>query len=136
MSAASGLESLLKVSRSHWHANAGFGYDDGDPYAGFLPPPVEVNAEGESNFMRAVVVITEETEKGTARSHQEYVNPLLVLSGRAPMRQSRLSVCTSASVTLYGAKGRGLWHSPLRPTGMFSSSYLTGRSSTVGSDEL
>ena len=61
---------------------AGFGYEDGDPYAEFLPPPVEVNAEGESKFMRAVVIITEETEKGTARSHQEYVNPLLVLSGR------------------------------------------------------
>jgi hypothetical protein len=60
----------------------GFGYEDGDPYAEFLPPPVEVNAEGESKFMRAVVIITEETEKGTARSPQEYVNPLLVLSGR------------------------------------------------------
>lgn len=60
----------------------GFGYENGDPYAQFLPPPVEVAAEGDSKFMRAVVIITEETEKGTARSHQEYVNPLLVLSGR------------------------------------------------------
>jgi len=60
----------------------GLGYEDGDPFAEFLPPPVEVNTDGESKFMRAVVVITEETEKGTARSHQEYVNPLLVLSGR------------------------------------------------------
>jgi beta-galactosidase beta subunit len=60
----------------------GFGYEDGDPYAEFLPPPVEVTADGDSEFMRAVVIITEETEKGTARSHQEYVNPLLVLSGR------------------------------------------------------
>ena len=32
--------------------------------------------------MRAVVIVTEETQKGTARSAQEYVNPLLVLSGR------------------------------------------------------
>lgn len=60
----------------------GFGYEGGDPYAEFLPPPIEVNADGDSQFMRAVVIITEETEKGTARSHQEYVNPLLVLSGR------------------------------------------------------
>ncbi len=60
----------------------GFGYEDGDPYAEFLPPPVEVNAEGDSEFMRAVVIVTEETQKGTARSPQEYVNPLLVLSGR------------------------------------------------------
>jgi len=60
----------------------GFGYEDGDPYAEFLPPPVEVNAEGDSEFMRAVVFVTEETKKGTARSGQEYVNPLYVLSGR------------------------------------------------------
>lgn len=46
----------------------GFGYEDGDPYAAFLPPPVEVNAEGDSEFMRAVVVVTGETQKGTAGS--------------------------------------------------------------------
>jgi hypothetical protein len=60
----------------------GFGYEDGDPYADFLPPAVEVTAEGDSEFMRAVVIVTEETHKGTARSPQEYVDPLLVLSGR------------------------------------------------------
>jgi hypothetical protein len=43
---------------------------------------VEVNADGDSEIMRAVVIVTEETRKGTARSPQEYVNPLLVLSGR------------------------------------------------------
>jgi hypothetical protein len=60
----------------------GFGYEEGDPYAKFLPSAVEVNADGDSEFMRAVVIITEETQKGSARSPQEYVNPLLVLSGR------------------------------------------------------
>ena len=60
----------------------GFGYEEGDPYAEFLPPAVEVNADGDGEFMRAVVIVTEETQKGTARSPQEYVNPLLVLSGR------------------------------------------------------
>ena len=60
----------------------GFGYEKGDPYAEFQPPAVEVNADGDNEFMRAVVVVTEETPKGTARSPQEYVNPLLVLSGR------------------------------------------------------
>jgi hypothetical protein len=60
----------------------GFGYEDGDPYAEFLPPAVEVNAEGDSEFMRAIVIVTEETRKGTARSPQEYANPLLVLSGQ------------------------------------------------------
>jgi hypothetical protein len=43
---------------------------------------VEVNAEGDSEFMRAVVITTEETPKGTARSPQEYANPLLILSGQ------------------------------------------------------
>jgi hypothetical protein len=60
----------------------GFGYDGGDPYGEFLPPPVELNPDGDSEFMRAVVVVTEETQKGTARSAQEYINPLLVFSGR------------------------------------------------------
>jgi len=31
--------------------------------------------------MRAVVVVTERTRKGTQRSAQEYVDPLLVLTG-------------------------------------------------------
>jgi hypothetical protein len=60
----------------------GFGYEDGDPYAEFLPRAVEVKAEGDSEFMRAVVIVTEETQKGTARSPQEYANPLVILSGR------------------------------------------------------
>ena len=59
----------------------GFGYEDGDPYAEFLPPAVEANAEGDSEFMRAVVIVTAETHKGTARSPQEYANPLVILSG-------------------------------------------------------
>jgi len=60
----------------------GFGYDGGILTVNSCPPPVEVNADGDSEFMRAVVVVTEETQKGTARSAQEYINPLLVLSGR------------------------------------------------------
>jgi hypothetical protein len=30
----------------------GFGYEDGDPYAEFLPPAVEVSAEGDSEFRK------------------------------------------------------------------------------------
>jgi hypothetical protein len=60
----------------------GFGYENGDPYTEFLPPPVEVDINGDSKFVRAVVIITEESKKGTDRSAQEYINPLLVLSGR------------------------------------------------------
>lgn len=62
---------------------AGSGHEDGDPYAAFLPPPVRTSQEGTSEYMRAVVLVTEGTPKGTDRSPQEYVHPLLVLSGEA-----------------------------------------------------
>ncbi len=59
----------------------GFGYEAGDPYAAFLPPPVEVGAEDDGRALRAVVIVTEGTPKGTHQSGQEYIDPLLVLSG-------------------------------------------------------
>jgi hypothetical protein len=59
----------------------GCGYEDGDPYADFLPLPVETDETGEAPYNRAVVFVTEDTRKGTARSGQEYVDPLLVLTG-------------------------------------------------------
>ena len=61
----------------------GGGYERGDPYAAFLPPPVPVDENGESAFLRAVVFVTDRTSKGTARSPQEYVRPLLMLTGQA-----------------------------------------------------
>ncbi len=59
------------------------GYGTGDPYADFLPPAVELPPEDDGTVLRAVVFVTAETAKGTARSGQEYVDPLLVLSGKA-----------------------------------------------------
>lgn len=59
----------------------GCGYEDGDPYADFLPPPVKTDEEGQAEFDRAIVFVTNETKKGTDRSGQEYVDPLLVLTG-------------------------------------------------------
>jgi hypothetical protein len=44
---------------------------------------VQTNEDGESEYLRAVVFVTENTPKGTERSPQEYVAPLLVLSGEA-----------------------------------------------------
>ena len=52
-----------------------------DPYAAFLPPALTVRPDDSAAVMRAVVFVTEGTPKGTARSAQEYVNSLLVLSG-------------------------------------------------------
>jgi hypothetical protein len=59
----------------------GLGYEDGDPLADFLPPPIETDAEGDAPYMRAVVFVTECSIKGSERSGQEYVSPLLVLTG-------------------------------------------------------
>jgi hypothetical protein len=52
-----------------------------DPYASFLPPAVVPDSIDLP--MRAVVFVTRGTRKGTDRSGQEYVDPLLVLSGLA-----------------------------------------------------
>jgi len=60
----------------------GCGYEEGDPYTDFLPPPVETDENGEAACLRAVVFVTQGTAKGTTRSAQEYVNPLLVLTGK------------------------------------------------------
>jgi hypothetical protein len=60
----------------------GCGYEDGDPFASFLPPAIETNERGEFPYMRAVVFVTENCVKGTDRSPQEYASPLLVLTGK------------------------------------------------------
>jgi hypothetical protein len=44
---------------------------------------VHTDEDGEAEYMRAVVFVTENTSKGTARSPQEYHHPLLVLTGEA-----------------------------------------------------
>ena len=59
----------------------GNGYESGDPFAVFLPPAVETDADGLAKLNRAVVFVTEYTIKGTERSGQEYASPLLVLTG-------------------------------------------------------
>ena len=66
----------------------GNGYENGDPYAAFLPPAVETDAEGGAPFDRAVVFVAEHSIKGTERSGQEYISPLLVLTGEAYARVS------------------------------------------------
>lgn len=62
---------------------AGFGYEDGDPFADFLPPAIEVDADGDAPTYRAVVFVTPQAEKGTSRSGQEYDDPLLCIEGEA-----------------------------------------------------
>ena len=59
----------------------GEGYEKGDPYGAFLPPPIRTDGEGGAPYHRAVVIVTEHSLKGTERSGQEYLSPLLVLPG-------------------------------------------------------
>lgn len=66
----------------------GCGYEDGDPYAAFLPPAIETNAEGNAPYHRAVFIVTEYSAKGTERSGQEYPSPLLMLKGEEYARIS------------------------------------------------
>jgi hypothetical protein len=77
----------------------GAGYEAGDPFAEILPPPVEVDENGDAPHMRAVVFVTEHTFKGTARNGQEYVSPLLVLTGeeysRATFEELHERICVA-----------------------------------------
>ena len=84
----------------------GCGYEDGDPYATFLPPPVHTNEDGENEYMRAVVFVTEDTPKGTNRSPQEYVQPLLVLTGEAYAKMTFETLYTHICNALRGGKPR------------------------------
>lgn len=59
-------------------SSPGYGYESGDPYASFLPPAVPVSDEDDGTTLRAMVIIREGTEKVV----QQYIRPLLVLSGK------------------------------------------------------
>jgi hypothetical protein len=63
-------------------------YETGDPFAAFLPPAIETDVEGDAPFHRAVVFVTEHSLKGTERSGQEYLSPLLVLTGEEYARMT------------------------------------------------
>lgn len=54
----------------------GYGYESGDPYSAFLPPAIPIVNDDET-ALRAMVIVREKTEK----VGQEYICPLLVLSG-------------------------------------------------------
>jgi hypothetical protein len=75
----------------------GNSYESGDPYAAFLPPAVETDADGLAKYDRAVVFVTEYTIKGTERCGQEYASPLLVLTGeeyaRIPFEELHRRIC-------------------------------------------
>jgi hypothetical protein len=84
----------------------GCGYEDRDPYSAFLPPAVHTDADGEHEYMRAVVFVTENTPKGTERSPQEYVQPLLVLTGEEYVHMTFDALYTRICNALRGGKPR------------------------------
>lgn len=55
----------------------GHGYEGGDPYADFLPPPIALAPDDDGTTLRAVVIVRD----GTPKDGQRYVDPLLVLTG-------------------------------------------------------
>ncbi len=98
--------------------SAGGGYEDGDPYRDFLPPPVKTNEFGEAEYDRAIVFVTDDTRKGTARNGQEYIDPLLVLTGEEYAKISfqdllqklAEAVCSGPRVVLEYFDGKGETH--------------------------
>jgi hypothetical protein len=57
--------------------SAGYGYEAGDPYADFLPPPIPVPEDDDGTALRAMVIV----RRGAEKVGQEYVHPILSLSG-------------------------------------------------------
>ncbi len=66
----------------------GQGYEQGDPFGEFLPPPIETDENGDAEHLRAVVFVVARAAKGTERSAQEYASPLLVMTGDEYFRMS------------------------------------------------
>jgi hypothetical protein len=67
---------------------------------------VHTDEDGDHEYMRAVVFITEDTRKGTDRSPQEYVQPLLVLTGEAYATMTFDALYTQICDALRGDKPR------------------------------
>jgi hypothetical protein len=82
----------------------GQGYEHGDPFADFLPPPIEIDPE--TMTMRAVVFVIAGAKKGTRRSPQEYVSPLLVLTGEQYEKMSFAELYERLCSALRGERPR------------------------------
>lgn len=48
----------------------GYGYESGDPYESFLPPAIRIVDATSEDDLRAVVIVTSGSKKGTSRSGQ------------------------------------------------------------------
>lgn len=97
---------------------AHIGAEGDDPYSNFLPPPVHAGKEGGPEYYRAVVFVTEQSPKGTPRHPQEYVSPLLVVSGEAYASTSFETLHARICDALRGGRPRvaATIHAPGKPT--------------------
>ncbi len=109
----------------------GCGYEEGDPYAEFLPPALETDENGHHEHMRAVVIVAKGTQKGTARSPQEYVRSLLTLTGEEyvemPFDVLHERIC--AALRGGGPRLLAAWHTS---EGRMKLLYEDGTSNDVG----
>jgi hypothetical protein len=81
----------------------GHGYEAGDPYSNFLPPAIPVPDDDDAvTPLRAVVIVREKSEK----RGQEYIDPLLVLSGEEYAASSFESLHERICDALRGDKPR------------------------------
>lgn len=85
--------------------------------------------------MRAIVFVTERTAKGTPRSPQEYVDPLLVLTGEVYAGMTFETLYERVCQTLGGNKPKVVATSPL-PTGRAQIVFEDGTSSEVDACEI
>jgi hypothetical protein len=103
----------------------GYGYELGDPFEQFLPPPLRIESGISENDLRAVVFVEAGSKKGTPRSGQEYPSPLLVISGAEYSTMSFQQLHNRLCDALRGSRPR-LVLEILRPDGTTKRIYEGG----------
>jgi hypothetical protein len=78
----------------------GYGYEAGDPYSDFLPPPIVLAPDDQGHKLRAVVIV----RAGTPKKVQRYVDPLLVLTGEEYERSTFDELYTRICEALRGSR--------------------------------
>jgi hypothetical protein len=110
-------------------------YNKVHTYAEYLKKPVETDENGEAEYMRAVVFVTEGTPKGTSRSGQEYQFPLLVLTGKAYAAITFEDLHTRLCSALRGSKPRVIAQH-LQPGGGVKTFFEDGAIKEEGNKEV
>jgi hypothetical protein len=78
----------------------GHGYEAGDPYADFLPPPIVLAPDDQGDKLRAVVIV----RGGAPKDGQRYTDPLLVLAGEEYERSAFHDLYARICAALRGSR--------------------------------